>query len=129
MTLLGALSVTAYFALRRSRHLSTAATSAGILLVADAWFDVMTTPSGGRLESLVQAVVELPLASVCPGSAITCTQLAARRTRSDLAVSGMACGRIIAVLDYLRKATIRHGRETAARVWATERRASDSAGS
>ena len=43
--LCGALASTAYFALRRSRYLSTAATATATLLVVDAWFDVMTTPS------------------------------------------------------------------------------------
>src|ERR1022692_224440 len=33
--------------LRRSRYLSTAATATATLLVVDAWFDVMTTPSRG----------------------------------------------------------------------------------
>ena len=37
-----ALASTAYFALRRSRYLSTAATATATLLVVDAWFDVLT---------------------------------------------------------------------------------------
>src|SRR5450432_2299264 len=37
------LASTAYFALRRSRYLSVAATAVGTLLIVDAWFDVLTS--------------------------------------------------------------------------------------
>jgi hypothetical protein len=78
--LIGALAGTAYFALRRSRYLSTAATATAVLLVVDAWFDVITTPSGGRLQSiLLAAAVELPLASVCIWLSYHTQQLAERR--------------------------------------------------
>lgn len=61
-----ALAGTAYFALRRSRYLTTAATAAATLLVVDAWFDVLTTPGAQRIESILLAgFVELPLAAVC----------------------------------------------------------------
>jgi len=61
-----ALASTAYFALRRSRYLATAATATATLLVVDAWFDVLTTPGVQRIESiLLAAFVELPLAAVC----------------------------------------------------------------
>jgi hypothetical protein len=65
--LLVALAATAYFALRRSRYLATAATATATLLAVDAWFDVLTSPAGQqRLEAVVLAVfVELPLAAVC----------------------------------------------------------------
>lgn len=64
--LLLALASSAYFALRRSRYLATAATATATLLVVDAWFDVMTTPAPQRWQSIVLAVaVELPLAAVC----------------------------------------------------------------
>ncbi len=64
--LLAALAATGYFALRRSRYLSMAATATAALLVVDAWFDLMTTPSGQIAQSIVlAAVVELPLAAVC----------------------------------------------------------------
>ena len=60
------LASTAYFALRRSRYLATAATATATLLVVDAWFDVLTTPGVQRIESmLLAAFVELPLAAVC----------------------------------------------------------------
>ncbi len=61
-----ALACTAYFTIRRSMFLSTAATATAALLVVDAWFDVVTTPAAQRLESIVlAAVVELPLAALC----------------------------------------------------------------
>jgi hypothetical protein len=61
-----ALASTAYFALRRSRYLATAASATATMLVVDAWFDVLTTPGVQRIESIVLAAfVELPLAAVC----------------------------------------------------------------
>lgn len=78
--LLLALAGTAYFALRRSRYLVTAATAAAVLLMVDAWFDVLTAPSGQRLQSiLLAAAVELPLASVCLWLSYHTQQLAERR--------------------------------------------------
>jgi hypothetical protein len=61
-----ALAGTAFFALRQSVFLATAASATATLLVVDAWFDVLTTPGVQRIESLLLAVfVELPLAAVC----------------------------------------------------------------
>lgn len=78
--LLVALAGTGYFALRRSRYLATAATTAATLLVVDAWFDVMTTLPGERLEPVaLAAVVELPLAAVCVWLSLHTQQLAERR--------------------------------------------------
>jgi hypothetical protein len=78
--LLSALASTAYFALRRSRYLSSAATSTATLLVVDAWFDVMTTPGNQRWQSILLAVaVELPLAALCMRLSYRTEQLAARR--------------------------------------------------
>jgi hypothetical protein len=58
-------AVTAYFALRRSRYLSTASAATATLLVVDAWFDVMTTPGAQRIKSILFcAFIELPLAAV-----------------------------------------------------------------
>jgi hypothetical protein len=80
--LLAALASTAYFALRRSRYLSVAATSTATLLVVDAWFDVMTTPGNQRWQSILLAVaVELPLAALCLWLGHHTEQLAARRLR------------------------------------------------
>jgi len=78
--LLAALAGTGYFALRRSRYLATAATSAATLLVVDAWFDVMTTLPRPRLEPIALAAgVELPLAAVCVWLSLHTQQLAERR--------------------------------------------------
>ena len=78
--LLAALASTGYFAFRRSRYLATAATAAATLLIADAWFDVMTTLPGQRLEPIALAAgVELPLASVCVWLSFHTQQLAGRR--------------------------------------------------
>jgi hypothetical protein len=62
-----ALASTAVCALRRSRYLTIAASATGALLVADAWFDVVTAPGGWNLaQSIAMSIlVELPLASVC----------------------------------------------------------------
>jgi type IV secretory pathway component VirB8 len=78
--LLIALASTGYFALRRSRYLATAAAAAATLLVVDAWFDVVTTLPGQRLEPVALAVlVELPLASVCVWLSLHTQQVAERR--------------------------------------------------
>jgi hypothetical protein len=64
--LLIALAATAYFALRRSRNLSVAATAAGTLLIVDAWFDILTSRHRDLPVSIAFAVfIELPLAAVC----------------------------------------------------------------
>ena len=78
--LLAALAGTAFFALRRSRYLSMAATATAVLLVVDAWFDLMTTPSGQLAQSIVlAAVVELPLAAVCTWLSLHTQELTERR--------------------------------------------------
>jgi hypothetical protein len=80
LMLLIALASSGYFALRRSRYLATTATAAATLLVVDAWFDVMTTLPGQRLEPVALAAgVELPLASVCVWLSFHSQQLAERR--------------------------------------------------
>ena len=80
LMLLAALAATAVFALRRSRYLSLAATATAVLLVVDAWFDLMTTPSGQLAQSIVLAVlVELPLAAVCTWLALHTQELTERR--------------------------------------------------
>ena len=78
--LMVALASTGYFALRRSRYLATAAAATAALLLVDAWFDVMTTLPGQRLDPVAEAVlVELPLASVCIWLSLHTQQLAERR--------------------------------------------------
>jgi hypothetical protein len=80
LMLLAGLASAGYFALRRSRYLATAATATATLLMVDAWFDVMTSPSGQRLESVALALlIELPLASVCVWLSHHSQQLAQRR--------------------------------------------------
>ena len=75
-----ALASTGYFALRRSRYLATAATATATLLVVDAWFDVMTSPPGQRLESIALALlIELPLAWLCVWLSYHTQQLTERR--------------------------------------------------
>lgn len=78
--LLGSLASTAYFALRRSRYLSTAAGATAALLVVDAWFDCMTTPASQRWQSFVLCfLVELPLAGLCLWLSYHTHQIAERR--------------------------------------------------
>ena len=79
--LLVVLAGTAYFALRRSRYLATAAASAATLLVVDAWFDITTSPPGGQfMQAIALAVlVELPLASLCVWLSHHAQQLCERR--------------------------------------------------
>jgi hypothetical protein len=78
--LLAALAATAFFALRRSRYLSMAATATAVLLVVDAWFDLMTTPSAQLAQSIVlAAVVELPLVAVCIWLSLHTQELTERR--------------------------------------------------
>jgi hypothetical protein len=61
-----ALASTAYFALRRSRYLSVAATAAGTLLIVDAWFDILTSRRRDVPIAVASAVlIELPLAALC----------------------------------------------------------------
>jgi hypothetical protein len=64
--LLLALAATGFFALRRSRYLSVAATSAATILIIDAWFDVLTSREADRPAAIAFAVlIELPLSAVC----------------------------------------------------------------
>jgi len=60
------LAATGYYALRRSRWLPVAAAATAAMLFVDAWFDVVTSPSGRDLvAAIVLAVfVELPLSAL-----------------------------------------------------------------
>src|SRR5262249_6174843 len=62
-----ALLAAAVTAWRRSAWLPTAAGAAAALLVIDAWFDIMTSPTGAdRIMAGAEAVlVEVPLAVLC----------------------------------------------------------------
>ena len=80
LLLLGSLASTAYFALRRSRYLSTAAGATAALLVVDAWFDCMTTPGPQRWQSIALCfLIELPLAGLCLWLSYHTHQIAERR--------------------------------------------------
>jgi hypothetical protein len=61
-----ALLGTAITAARRSPLLPISAAAAGTLLVVDAWFDILTSHSGGEREAAVLLAVlgELPLAAL-----------------------------------------------------------------
>ena len=52
-----ALGATGYLALRRSRYLALASSSAATLLVCDAWFDVLTSPRRQMIESIILALL------------------------------------------------------------------------
>jgi hypothetical protein len=91
--LLVALAGTGYFALRRSRYLAMAATATAVLLVVDAWFDLMTTPEGQIAQSIVlAAVVELPLAAVCTWLGLHTQELTERRIVLLMRRRGRASG-------------------------------------
>lgn len=63
--LLVMLAATAVLALLRRKALVLTAFATGVLLVCDAWFDVMTAHAGDRSRSVLLAVlVELPLAAL-----------------------------------------------------------------
>jgi hypothetical protein len=78
--LLVVLASTAYFALRRSRYLATAAATTATMLIVDAWFDIMTSPRHQLPEAITLAVlIELPLAAVCAWLSYHTQQLEQRR--------------------------------------------------
>lgn len=79
--LLGVLAATAVAAVRRSRWLPMAAAALATLLVVDAWFDVLTAPTGGEFWTAVAMalLVELPLAGVCVWLAVSGQSLLERR--------------------------------------------------
>jgi len=61
------LATTGWYAWRRDRAVILPATATGTLLIADAWFDVLTSaPGADFLQALVLAVgCELPVAACC----------------------------------------------------------------
>lgn len=81
--LLIALGGTAYAVLRRTPWVGMCAGAAAALLVADAWFDVVTAPdTSALLVALAMAVlVELPLACTCVWLCAHANRLAERRIR------------------------------------------------
>ncbi len=79
--LLFGLVATALSALRRSRWLTIAASATGALLLADSWFDVMTSPGGWDLveAAAMGLLAELPLAALCFWLAFHAQELIERR--------------------------------------------------
>ena len=64
--LLAAFVATAWCAVRSSQWLVPAAAATGTMLLCDAWFDVVTSDAGGRVEAVLEAgFAELPLAVIC----------------------------------------------------------------
>jgi hypothetical protein len=60
------LGLTARAAYRGSRWLAPLAAATGAMLVCDAWFDIVTSTPGERLEAVLEAVfAEIPLAALC----------------------------------------------------------------
>jgi hypothetical protein len=65
IALLAAFAATTWFAVRSSQWLVPAAAATGTMLLCDAWFDVVTSTPGGRLEAVLEAAfAELPLALI-----------------------------------------------------------------
>jgi hypothetical protein len=62
-----AFAWTAWAAVRRTRWLVPLAAVTGTMLVCDAWFDVVTSQTGGEIleAGLEAAFGELPLAAIC----------------------------------------------------------------
>jgi hypothetical protein len=62
-----AFAATTLAAIRRSHWLVPFAAVTGTMLVCDAWFDIVTSQSGGEMwEAVAEAVLgELPLAALC----------------------------------------------------------------
>ncbi|MBV8256505.1 MAG: hypothetical protein JO073_01675 [Actinobacteria bacterium] len=67
VALFAAFAWTTFAAFRRSQWLVAAAAVTGTMLVCDAWFDVVTSQTGGEMwEAVAEAVLaELPLALIC----------------------------------------------------------------
>jgi hypothetical protein len=67
IALLIAFGATGWFAIKSSQWLVPSAAMTGTMLLCDAWFDVITSGSGGeQLEAVLEAcLAELPLAALC----------------------------------------------------------------
>ena len=67
LALLASFAATAWATFRGSQWLVPLAAVTGTMLVCDAWFDVVTSQSGGEMwEAIAEAALaELPLAAVC----------------------------------------------------------------
>lgn len=78
-----ALGTTAVLVLRRSLLMGPAGTWSAALLVADAWFDVVTAPTRAQMLQAVglAVVVELPLAALCLWVLVRAREIARLRFR------------------------------------------------
>jgi predicted branched-subunit amino acid permease len=66
VALAAVFAATAFAAYRRSAALVGLAAATAAMLICDAWFDVVTSAPGERLEAVLQAgLAELPLAALC----------------------------------------------------------------
>lgn len=67
VALLAAFALTGWFAFRSSQWLVPAAAMTGTMLLADAWFDIVTSSGGGeQIDAIIEAcLAELPLAALC----------------------------------------------------------------
>jgi hypothetical protein len=66
IALLFGFAATGLCALRSSQWLVPAAAATGTMLICDAWFDIVKSQPGERLEAVLEAVLaELPLAAIC----------------------------------------------------------------
>jgi hypothetical protein len=67
IALLTAFAATSWAAIRSSPWLVPLAAATGTMLVCDAWFDIVTSQTGGEMaEAVAEALfAELPLAAVC----------------------------------------------------------------
>ena len=65
--LTGSFAATAWASFRGSQWLVPLAAATGTMLLCDAWFDVVTSQSGGEMwEAIAEAALaELPLAALC----------------------------------------------------------------
>jgi len=71
LALAAGIAATAWSALQRPRWLVPLASATATMLLCDAWFDVVTSPPGERIEAVLLAgLAELPLAAVCAGIAL-----------------------------------------------------------
>lgn len=85
------LAATGLLARRRDPLWPAAAFASAALLVADAWFDVMTSGTGGLLVPvLTAALLELPLAALLIHHAVRATRAAATRLPGATSQEGAA---------------------------------------
>jgi hypothetical protein len=75
------LLLTAVLAYRGQRHMVMTATATATALVIDAWFDVVTAPTGRDLATAVATALfgELPLTGLCLWMALQVDRVIARR--------------------------------------------------